>query len=154
VNTKESLQKDSKDTLEQATARHELWKPILQAEVDVQQKILDDHVEAGYVGLYTYDPSAREEFDKVLTMLSNNQFHMYADLLTKTEGIVMHAVKEKRFNADDLYNKLDMESMSIKDDYWKSVDNTLRPVRSALTTLTSKSDEELLSNPQLKILAN
>jgi hypothetical protein len=154
VSLKESLQKDSKDRLKQDTARHELWKAILQAEVDVQQKILDDHVEAGYVGLYTYDPSAREEFDKVLTTLSNNQFHMYADLLMRTEAIVRRMVEEKKFDAEELYNKLNLESMAIKGDYWGSVDSTLRPVRNALTTLTSESDEELLNSPRLKTPAN
>jgi hypothetical protein len=154
VNTKESLQKDSKTKLEQDTARHELWKAILQAEVDVQQKILDDHVEGGYMGLYTYDPSAREEFDKVLTTLNNNQFHMYAALLTQTEKLVMDAVKGKRFDPDELYDNLGIEAIGIKNDYWESVDNTLRPVRTALTELTHKSDEELLNNPHLKIPVN
>jgi hypothetical protein len=154
VNTKENLEKDSKGKLNQDAARHELWKAILQAEVDVQQKILDDHVETGYVGLYTYDPSARAGFDNVLLTLSNNQFHMYASLLTRTEALVKQAVKEKEFDPDDLYNKLDIEcSASIKQDYWKSIDDTLEPVRSALIALIHKGDDDLLNNPHLFVFS-
>jgi hypothetical protein len=42
---------------------HLLWKNILGAEGAVQQKILDDHIETGYVGLYTYVPATFEYAD-------------------------------------------------------------------------------------------
>src|ERR1051326_5869662 len=74
IDTKETLRSLPGKTLDVDAARHQLWKSILQSEVRVQQKILDDHFEAGYVGLYTYVPDARHDFEELSTRLSNSQF--------------------------------------------------------------------------------
>jgi hypothetical protein len=153
IETKETLRRRPGKIVDVDAARHQLWKAILQAQVTVQQKILDDHIEAGYVGLYTYVPDARRDFTELLTTLSNNQFHMYANLLMRTQQMVLNSAKDKSFDADDFYDRLGIETIGIKNDYWKSVDDTLGPVRKALTSFTHMTDAELLSAPSLNIKA-
>jgi hypothetical protein len=151
IDTKESLRRVPGKAADVDRARHQLWKSILQSEVKVQQKILDDHIEAGYVGLYTYVPDARRDFDQLSMLLNNGQFHMYSVLLMKTQSMILATANDPHFNADEFYDQLQIRGTFLKNDYWKCIDDTLQPIRKALTDFTLMTDGQLLSKPHLDI---
>jgi hypothetical protein len=125
-----------------------LWKAIAEVELAARQKLLDDHIELGYVDLYTYDPSAKDTFTQLFNDLDGIQDQAYGTYHKELQEYVLTYKGVKVYQPGELYNGLEITAMQNEGAHRRVLEKRLAPVRCGLIRLIQEQNKPLLSNPR------
>ena len=141
VDTSEMLARD----LNAVAARDFLWKSIDVERSKILGKVLDDHIETAYVGLFSHFPAIRPMFLDTLAQLKASDEEILRAFREAAERDVLAVPQRKAdYNSSELERSLRAAPPSIAPTS-NGTTKFLEPVHAFLLQVVTKSDSEILT---------
>jgi len=142
VDTSEMLARD----FNAVAARDFLWKSIDVERSKILGKVLDDHIETAYVGLFSHFPAIRPMFLDTLAQLKASDEEILRAFREAAERDVLAVPKRKAdYNSSELERSLRARAAEHRADLERRTTKILEPVHAFLLQVVTKSDSEILT---------
>jgi hypothetical protein len=127
-------------------ARDFLWNSIDTKRVQISSRVLAEDLETAYVDLFAYYPSIRDQFLKAIGTLKSAEVNSIYNLHQGTQvEVLSFRGRRAGYTTAQLGDVLRAASKKEEAAFELTTDAILKPVRTELYTLISKSDAELLN---------
>lgn len=126
-------------------ARDLLWKSVNALHLTVEQRILEEDIESGYIALFGYYPSVRELYRNTILQMRSVDVEMHGRLLAALElEIVSTARAQGEVRTADVGRALRATAAKIKALHEERLRSEMKPLEDYLVKRIEGSDEEVL----------
>lgn len=115
-------------------------------QASIENKILQENIEVGYVSLLGYDPSVRDHILQVLKQRRVAEDTFISDLQSSGQKAILSTPRDEISFSASLGNRLRQAAEEPTMSYLSNIEKTLGPLQSSLRDLITKSDSEILRN--------